>query len=124
MEADSLTGLWSIAGAVPDHAESVLKQAIDESGVDLLDGESADLNVYISTTPAALVVTDGEPQFATVDGTNLHRVTNTTANVFKEPTDHALYVVASERWYRAWTTNGPWQYVPDVDLPTDLCPLE
>src|ERR1700752_4205731 len=61
LEADSLTGSWSTAGAVPSDAETALKRALDESGVDLLNGESADLNVYISTTPAVLVVTDGEP---------------------------------------------------------------
>jgi len=37
----------------------------------------------------------------------LKRLVNTTATVFKEPTDDEVYVLVVDRWFRAWTTDGP-----------------
>lgn len=45
---------------------------------------------------------------------------NTSAHVFKEPTDQQLYVFVSGQWFRAWTTDGPWQHLPNDALPADL----
>jgi hypothetical protein len=120
LEAYELAGPWS-TGVGPEGAATVLEQAVNEHGVDLLedeDGSSA--IVYVSTSPAALIVTRGEPQFAAVDGTSLLYVTNTTSCVLTEPTDSELYVFASDRWFRSWTTSGPWEYVPGDKLPADL----
>jgi hypothetical protein len=115
MEADALTAWWSPSGTGPEDANTVLAQAVDATVVDPRGGE-----VYVSTTPAALVITDGEPRFAPVNGTSLVYVTNTTAHIFREPTDQELYVLVEGRWLRAWTTAGPWQYVNTTELPADF----
>ncbi len=132
MEAPDLAGWWSVSGVPPEYAGVALQQAARATNVDLLDGGEAQdgdtrrLNdqsaptIYISTTPAALIVTDGPPRFANVAGTSLEYVENTTAHVFREPTDQQLYVFLSERWLRAWTTEGPWQLVPSDQLPADF----
>jgi hypothetical protein len=136
MEAYELIGLWSPAGAVPHAAEVALRRAADSQTIDLLAGEVlgrpgrrlmldgvAAPAIFISTTPAALIVTNGPPRFATAEGSSLEYVQNTTAHVFKEPTDHELYVLISGRWFRAWRTDGPWQFISDAELPADLAAL-
>ena len=132
MEAYSLHGMWSVAGVPPPGAEQALRRAVVAKTVDLLDEVSSrnsgnrKLNdatapaIFISTEPAELIVTNGPPRFATVEGTSLEYVENTTANVFKEPTDEELYVLISGRWLRAWTTDGPWEVVPRSELPSDI----
>jgi hypothetical protein len=50
----------------------------------------------------------------------LAQLVNTTTTVFKEPTDDELYVLVMDRWFRAWTTDGPWQFVPAERLPSDI----
>ena len=70
-----------------------------------------------------LIVTDGPPQFAPLQGTPILYVKNTSAHVFKEPTDQELYVFVSGQWYRAWTTDGPWEHLSSVSLPADLASL-
>ena len=120
MEAYGLTGMWSVAGVPPRGGEQALQQAVASKTVDLLDGatpgrpgdtpkldEGAGPTVFISTEPAELIVTDGPPRFATVEGTSLEYVENTTANVFKEPTDDELYVLASGRWFRSLDDRRP-----------------
>jgi hypothetical protein len=53
-------------------------------------------------------------------GTSLERLVNTSTIVFKEPTDDELYVLVTDHWFRAWTTDGPWQFVPAERLPSDI----
>jgi hypothetical protein len=134
MQAYSLdAGWWSVAGVPPDGAKIALQQAVASKTVDLIDGAdpknpagrpslangSAPV-IFISTTPAMLIVTDGPMVFAPIEGTSLEYVVNTSADVFTEPTDQELYVLASGRWFRSWTTEGPWQFVATSELPADF----
>lgn len=123
MEAYDLTGSWSPAGTVPDGAEVALNEALSDKRTDLFaSGQSHGPMpvVCVSTTPAALIVTDGEPEYAAFNGTPLLYIRNTTGRVFREPTDQELYVQVPAGWFRAWTTNGPWEPVPQDKLPADL----
>ena len=132
MEAYSLEGMWSVAGVPPEKADAALRTAV-ATKVDLLDrgdtpgaAGSTSLTdgqapaIYISTIPAALVVTDGSPRFEAIPGTSLEKIANTTSKVFREPTDQELYLLVSGRWFRSWTTAGPWQVVPNDQLPADI----
>ena len=136
MEAYTLNGTWSVAGVPPHGARQALRRALAARTVDLLNGPGAghpgeaptlDVgappSIFISTEPAELITTDGPPRFAPVEGTALEYVENTTGNVFKEPTDDELYVLVSGRWFRAWTTDGPWQFVPSSELPADIAAI-
>ena len=79
--------------------------------------------IFVSTEPAELIVTNGQLRFAGVEGSSLKYVENTTADVFREPTDDELYVLSSGRWFRAWKTNGPWQFVASNQLPADFAAI-
>jgi hypothetical protein len=76
--------------------------------------------VFVATKPTVLIVTDGAPRFTPVPGTSLEYVANTTAKVFKEPTDQEFYVMTSGHWFRAWKMDGPWQSIQSDQLPADF----
>jgi hypothetical protein len=133
MEAYTLDGLWSVSGIESDALTRALAQCVQENLIDVLDGgsrrEPSDPpslakpplpSVYVSTTPAELIVTQGEPHFVPIEGTALLRLENTTGRVFREPTDEELYVLISSRWFRAWTFDGPWEQLPKEELPADF----
>jgi hypothetical protein len=132
MEAFTLTGEWSVSGVAPPGNEA-LRRVVDAKLVDLLDGDGAQARVpsleeqapaiYVSDEPAELITTDGPAQYKNVEGTLLEYLANTTAKVFKEPTDQEFYVLISGRWFRAWTTDGPWQFIPSSELPADIAKL-
>jgi hypothetical protein len=118
---------------MPDGGDVAFKQAVAEGTVDRLDHINPSNPtgrpslaygrapaVFISTTPAELIVTDGPMIFATIEGTSLEYVVNTSADVFREPTDHELYVLTSGGWFRSWSTEGPWQTVASSELPADF----
>jgi hypothetical protein len=136
MEAYGLTGDWTVAGAPPDGDGESLRRAVSARGIDVLDiGERPDPDfgtgvatgpvptIYVSTVPTELIVTDGPARFVPFVGTSLEYVENTTAHVFREPTDGEFFVFASGRWYRSWTTDGPWRLAVTRDLPADLASI-
>lgn len=126
MEGDDLTGPWSPAGMAPEGAEIALAFSPGDSRGTQSGDAPADASwraIYVSTTPAALVVTDGAPQFLPVDGAALHHVANASTPIYREPTDQEIYVAIPGGWYRAWTLAGPWQHVTESQLPTDIKPI-
>jgi hypothetical protein len=129
MESYTLTGDWSPSGVAPPGGTEALERAVDAKIVDLLDGSGSQVvqslvtqtpTIFISTAPAELIVTDGPPRYQTIEGTSLEYLANTTAKVFREPTDQELYILVTGRWLRAWTTDGPWQFVSGDELPADI----
>jgi hypothetical protein len=114
---------------------AAFEQAIEAKAVDVTDYAGAQESdgdnsigagiptVYVTTTPMDLIVTDGPPEFVSFNGTPLLYVKNTWARVFKEPTDQELYVFVSGQWYRAWSTDGPWEHLTSEGLPADIAKL-
>jgi hypothetical protein len=138
MEAYGLTGHWSVSGVSPLAFNrdwlpgvNVNWQPVPASAAPVLDaskpfeepGPILEANppaIYIATKPSVLIVTDGPPRYESISGTSLEQLVNTATTVFKEPTDDELYVLLLDRWFRAWTTDGPWQFVPAERLPSDI----
>jgi len=130
MEAYTLTGDWTVSGVTPAAGTEALERAVDAKNFDLLDGSGSAVNapslatrvptIIVSSEPAALIVTDGPARYQTVEGTSLEYLVNANAKVFREPTDQELYVLVAGRWFRAWTIDGPWEFIPSDELPADI----
>jgi hypothetical protein len=123
LEAYGLQGPWTAAGLTAEGADAALRAA---SGVSIDDRTTAGgppPEIYVVTAPTDLIVLDGEPDFAAVDGTRLLEARNTSACLFREPTDTEFYVNVPHGWFRAWTINGPWEQLAPADLPADLIGL-
>jgi hypothetical protein len=58
--------------------------------------------------PTYLVVLDGEPQFASVSGTDFRRIVNTKALVLSDGA--RLYLDVAGKWMGAPTLDGPWLF--------------
>ncbi|HEX3995108.1 MAG TPA: hypothetical protein VHX39_28370 [Acetobacteraceae bacterium] len=75
--------------------------------------------IFVSTKPAEIIVTDGAPAFQPVTGTTLQRVTNTSSVLYFDPAQSNFYVQLSGRWFSASALAGPWEYATD-NLPADF----
>jgi hypothetical protein len=130
MEAYSLNGDWSVSGVAPEGGIEALRRAVGAKLVDRLDGDGSPAGtpslardvprIIVSPEPAALIVTEGPARYQTVEGTSLEYLVNTTAKVFREPTDQQFYVLVGGRWFRAWATDGPWEFIRNDELPADI----
>jgi hypothetical protein len=129
MEGDTAAGAWSVAQSVPRDVRKALAAAEQTKQVDLLDGDKkASLNeamqrnalpmIYTSFTPAELLQSQGEPQFAPVEGTQLLYVTNSENDIFVDTTSQQRYVLISGRWFRSDSMYGSWAFADQ--LPADF----
>ncbi|HSC40531.1 MAG TPA: hypothetical protein VLD19_21760, partial [Chitinophagaceae bacterium] len=79
--------------------------------------------IIVSTEPAELVQSDGEPQFTPVEGTSLLYVKNSGNDIFMNVNSQQYYVLLAGRWYKANNMNSPWTYIPSNELPADFAKI-
>jgi hypothetical protein len=133
LQASSIAGPWTIAGQTPPDLKRALDLAIASRQVDLLDGAQLSLAeavrqnavpaIFVSTQPAELLQTQGEPQVAPIDGTELIYVTNTENDIFVQTSSQEHYILLSGRWFKSQSMLGPWQNVPGNQLPSDFAKI-
>ena len=134
MESDSLTGGWKVSKDQPRESAKALEWAKETRVVDLLEGpsdpesevEKPSLSkgpvpkVVVATEPTELLVTEGEPEYVSIEGTQLSYVENTTGHIFKHTSQNRIYVLVSGRWFYAQGTDGPWTFIKGGQLPPDF----
>ena len=123
LRAADVKGPWAPAGALPA-AFSALPD--DRNFADVrkqIPGRAiavADLpQVFVSTTPAEIIVVNGAPQYAAIPGTQLQYVANTDAALFRHNGNGLVYYLVSGRWFSASSLQGPWSFA-GTDLPADF----
>jgi len=130
MEANSLEGPWSPTTNSPPQLEQAKQIATQQGQVDLLQNAAdkddgapipTSLAVFVTTVPAELLQTDGSPQYAPIERTQLLYVTNSPNKLFLDLRTQNHYALISGRWFRTTTlSNGQWNYVPPSSLPADF----
>lgn len=75
--------------------------------------------VIVSTVPSVLIDIAGQPQFASIPGTQLRYVTNTKSDLFFSGNTTVWYVLLAGRWFTAANLNGPWTFA-SAHLPADF----
>jgi hypothetical protein len=132
LEAPKMEGPWTLSQKPPAGLEQAKKTAAATGQVDLLnnpdDPRLADTShipvIYVSTGPAELLQTQGQPGFAPIDGTQLLVVKNTSDHLFLNLADQAYYVLISGRWFKSKNlAGGPWEFVPGDKLPADFAKI-
>jgi hypothetical protein len=78
-------------------------------------------NIIVSTTPAELIQSNGQPNFVPIQGTNLLYVSNSDNDIFMDESSQKYFVLVSGRWYRTKNLNADdWEYIPADQLPHDF----
>ncbi len=74
--------------------------------------------VILSKVPAELIITDGEPDFAALEGTDLLYVRNTESEILLDINTQDYYVLIAGRWYRSKSLESDGMvFVNPDDLP-------
>ena len=74
----------------------------------------------MSTVPAELLVTQGEPAYAPIARTSLLYATNSDNDIFVDTQSQQYYTLLAGRWFRSNSLEGTWEWVPGEKLPTDF----
>ena len=130
MKATDVKGPWGPAGTLP---ASFTKLPDDENWKEVkssLPGQKVSASqvpkVFVSFTPAELILLRGKPSYLTVQGAKqLLWVNNTESDVFRMGLKGAVYFLVAGRWFSAPDFTGPWTFATP-NLPEDfkLIPLE
>ncbi len=133
LQSASINGPWSVCLNVTGDLNKAAKIAADSQQVDLLPAQEDPNNkttpslkttaapiIYTATSPAELLLVDGNPNWTPIAGSQLLYVANTASDIFKNLNDQQTYVVISGRWFRSPGLNGPWEFVPGASLPPDF----
>src|SRR5262249_32674054 len=123
LTATDVKGPWKPAGKLPD---SFGKLPNDDNFKDVkgaLPGRPLEPNtmpkVFVSTTPAELILLRGAPNYLQVSGTQLLWVSNADSDVFKMGKNGLVYFLVSGRWFSAPDFSGPWTFATEK-LPEDF----
>ncbi len=130
LAAADLKGPWKDLSQVPESIKTLdaaAKKAAQDQGappqkVEAKAGKMPE--VIVSTVPAELLATDGEPQYTPIKDTNLLYVSNTESNIFLDTTTQEYFALISGRWFKAKSlAEGPWSYVAPNQLPADFAKI-
>jgi hypothetical protein len=124
LKAAAVTGPWSPAGTL---VASFKKLPADDNWKEVkaaLPGKPLTPAtmpvVFVSTTPAEMILVTGEPAYQLVTGTkDLRWVSNTDSDVFRVGLKGRVYYLVSGRWFSAPDFSGPWSFATP-ELPSEF----
>lgn len=122
LKAAAIGGPWTPAGRLPASFKKL--PADDDNWKEVvlnLPGKAITQppKVNVTTTPAEMILIDGEPKYTPVAGTNLLWLSNTESDVFRLGETGPVYYLVAGRWFRAPDFSGPWTFATP-ELPEDF----
>jgi len=129
LQAKDVNGPWTPADKLPG---SFKKLPNDDNWKDVkeavpgkkLDADKAP-KVFVTTTPAEMILLNGTPLYKPIAGTKLEWVSNTESDVFRVGGTGPVYYLVAGRWFSSPGFEGPWTFATP-NLPPDFqkIPLE
>jgi hypothetical protein len=81
-------------------------------------------NIIVSTAPAELIQSNGEPNFTPIQGTNLLYMSNSDNDIFMDENSQQYFVLISGRWFQTKNlTSDNWTYIAADQLPADFAKI-
>ena len=116
---------WEPVESVPKSilklSEKIVDQAEGEEIPEQSDAGSVQPAIIVRTSPAELILTNGDPDFAAVEGTSLLYLKNTDSDIIMDISTQRYYLLISGRWYSSNSlTKGPWEFVAPDALPDEF----
>lgn len=124
--APSATGPYAITTSVPSSLEKIqseIAQASKDNNAQQEENDYVISNIIVSTEPAELLQSNGEPNFTPIQQTNLLYVRNSSNDIFMDVASQQYYVLLSGRWYKSTALSGKWSYVASDKLPADFAKI-
>ncbi len=120
--SSSLSTGYQETKKVPSDIEKFANDNLPDDELDSISEaitEAPDLIVV--TSPSELVMTDGAPDYASIEGTSLLYVSNTTSDIIMDINTQQHYVLLGGRWFASKSlSDGDWHFIEPEQLPTDF----
>ena len=117
--SDNVTKGYAETTKVPSDVEKFAEKNLKKNELDSVS-EKLDKapEVIVVTKPSELIATDGKPEYASIEGTKLLYVSNSSDDIVMNIETNEYYVLLAGRWYRSKSLeDGSWTFVEPEDLP-------
>ncbi len=120
LTANNLKSDWAITTGLPNDFSRIpnddnwieVKASMDEFSV---QSQSSLPRVFVSQTPAELIVIQGDPNKIKVGDGDLNMISNTSSDLFYNSSQNKYYYLVSGRWFSASSLNGAnWSHAPEL----------
>ena len=124
---------WEYTTRIPKKLEQIAEEALAEQELaDAAEAEAAPEEesaeepeeetvvpeIILRTAPAELIQSDGEPEFAPIEGTSILYMTNTADDILMNIETQEYFILVSGRWYKSPSlSEGPWSFVDPEEVP-------
>jgi hypothetical protein len=122
-QASALDAEWAVTRNVPDEVAAVTPPPPADAIGDTVSVTGPQPGIIVATTPTELIVTDGEPEYSPLSGSDFLYVSNSESDILLDIQSQQYYLVLSGRWYTAITMDGEWLHVPPADLPAAMATI-
>ncbi len=107
---------------IPSDIEKFANDNIQEEKPDSISMSITEApELIVVTKPSELVSTDGEPDYAPIEGTTLLFVSNSSEDIIMDINSQNHYVLIAGRWYYSKSLkDGDWKFAEPKDLPEEF----
>ena len=126
----SATGPYALASNIPSNLQQIQTavDAANSQNAGYIDSASAAQdkivsNIVVTTSPAEMIQSDGQPNFSPISGTDLSYVSNSPNDIFQDQSSGKYYVLLSGRWYTSSSLSGGWHYIASNSLPANFASI-
>jgi hypothetical protein len=122
--SNNVTGNWrpasNLSGTMKELDKALQEQIAENTEGEREPAPETPPAIVVSTEPAELIQSDGEPDFQSIEGTSLLYMSNTNNEILMDISSQTYYVLLSGRWYSGKSMNGPWTYTAADELPSEF----
>jgi len=115
---------WEQTNSIPPHVRKFSEENAPQKPEDDEEAEPTRLSppeILVVTEPSELVVTDGEPKYTPIEGTDLLYVENSDSDIIMDINSQDHYILLAGRWYKAKKLeDDQWTYEEPTELPEDF----
>jgi uncharacterized membrane protein YgcG len=124
LSAPNPEGPWTAVSKLPKDFEKMVKEDAwaDLKGVvppPAAQPGAVVPTVFYTTSPADVILFDGQPAYSAIPGTQLLYANNSNAYVFVYSPTQTVYYLTAGRWFSASRLQGPWTFATE-NLPADF----
>ncbi|RLD25667.1 MAG: hypothetical protein DRI70_06755, partial [Bacteroidetes bacterium] len=108
---------WNTTKSVPKDVKKLADKKFDTPDKKE-EGDKSTPNIIVVTSPAELIITNGELDYKPISGTSLLSVDNTESDIILEIDTQTHFVLLNGRWYGTKTMKDKeWRFVEPKSLP-------
>jgi len=112
---------WEIVKNVPQKLLALESSSDNKTITTEGSSETRPTQIFVRTHPTELLVSNGTPQYASVENTSLLYMTNTDDDILMDINTQEYYTLISGRWYKSQNlSSNRWRFVSPDSLPTDF----